>query len=175
MMTRHNKCRFRRAVGVFVTAISLAGCGYEPSAYQEKQQRLENAATALTTKGGSLVEKKYPQGQAWVVDLSKVTIDDEVLNALKSLGRVSELNLSGSTITDDQFVSLAKPETMGFTFKLDISDTAISDRGFLAAAPLALLSNINVKGSKVTDAGVAEFKQKHPAKNPVGLKLKIEK
>lgn len=85
------------------------------------------------------------------------------------------MNLSGSTITDDQFASLANPETFGYLFKLDLSDTAISDRGFVAAAPLPLLSDVKVKGSKVTEAGIAEFKKKHPAKNPVGLKLKIEK
>lgn len=172
-----DRVRDRFVGGLLLIGITgaLPGCGgYEPSHFEQVQERLNDAVTTLSAKGGSAVEKSYPQGKAWIVDLSDASIDDEVLRSLKSLGRVSELDLSGSTITDEQFASLATPETLGYLYKLDLSDTAVSDRGFVAAAPLPILSEINVKGSKVTDAGIAEFKKKHPTRNQLGLKLKIQ-
>ncbi len=135
----------------------------------------ENASAALISKGGSAIEKRYPQGDAWLLDLSKVKVDDEVIENIKLLGRITELNLSRSTITDEQLESMATPDVLGFLIKLDVSDTAISDRGLIATAPLNLLSDVNVKGSKVTDAGIEQFKSKHPKQNQFGLKLKIEK
>ncbi|MBA3311830.1 MAG: hypothetical protein H0T47_00865 [Planctomycetaceae bacterium] len=156
-------------------AALLIGCGPEVSHYQQTREGFENASAGIIAKGGSALEKNYPQGNAWLVDLSKVAIDDEVVEHVKSLGRITELNLSGSTVNDEQLASLATTGVLGYLIKLDVSDTAITDRGLVATAPLVLLSDVNAKGSKVTDAGIAEFKTKHPSKNPFGLKLKIEK
>lgn len=176
-MTTHNRSRNELVCLAFlVGSAGLASCtSYEPSHYEQARERRESAAGTLSAKGGSVVEKTYPQGAAWVVDLGHGTIDDETLQALKSLGRISELYLNDTSITDDQFVSIANRETLSFLYKLDIRNTAITDRGFVAAAPLPILSEISIAGTKITDSGVAEFKRKHPAKNPLGLKLKIEK
>lgn len=163
------------AAALLAPAVALVGCGPGVSDFEQRKQRLENAEADLKAKGGTIVKKSYPQGDAFAVDMSKITIDDDVLQRIRSLGRITELNLSGSTITDEQLTSLAVPETLGFLLKLDVSDTAITDTGLVATAPLPLLSDVNVKGSKVTDAGIAEFKKKHPAKNPFGLKLKFVK
>ena len=161
---------------LLVATACLAGCGYGssgPSNYERMVYAQENAASGLTAKGATVLKKRYPPGEAYNVDLSGATIDDDVLGHLGALGPVAELNLSGSNITDEQFGSVATREKLGHLYKLDISNTQISDKGLLEAAELGVLAEIKAKGSKVTPAGIEQFRKKHP-KLPFGLTLKVE-
>lgn len=165
---------FRNAV--VLAAVFAVGCGgsYGPSHADMVKATQQEAVAAIAAKGGSATEKHYPQGDAWAVSLAKVTIDDEILASVKTLGRVSELDLSGSTITDQQFAELAKSEALGVTFKLDISNTGITDAGLREAQALAILYDLNVKGSKVTPAGLADFTKSRPP-HPFKAKLQVTK
>jgi len=171
------------AAGVIIPAlISLfgggcSGCtGYGPSHADMVAASKMDAVGVIGAKGGATVEKHYPQGEAYVVDLSAATVDDELIESLKSLDRISELNLSGSKITDEQFATLVKAHTLGMTYKLDMSDTGLSDASLraLTEAKQAMLGELNVKGSKVTPAGIAEFSKSRP-RHPFGAKLQVTK
>lgn len=159
---------------VVLTAVFAFGCGggYGPSHSDMVKATQQEGVAAIAAKGGSASEKHYPQGDAWVVNLAKVTVDDEIVESVKVLGRVSELDLSGSTITDEQFAALAESEALGVLFKLDISNTGITDAGLRAAKGLAILYDLNVKGSKVTPEGLAEFGKNRPP-HPFNAKLKV--
>ena len=140
----------------------LAGCkgGDGLSDYERKQKQLEGAAAELRGAGADVRSVRYPQGDAWAVGLSGMRVDDELLNRLKSLGRVAELDLSKSTVNDDTVSRLNEVEIGGLLVKLDLSHTAVTDAGLDKLQNLVVLSNLNLTGTKVTAAGVERFKKK---------------
>jgi hypothetical protein len=71
------------------------------------------------------------------VDLSGATIDGGILKQVPKLGRFSELELSGSTITDEQLAQLVDSGGLGWVVRIDVSDTQISDTGLRRLAALA--------------------------------------
>lgn len=168
---------WRRAAWLPLLAICVTtGCGNNSGLSHIEQVKLNRqlAADALQAKGASAAENRYPQGDAWIVDLSGQAIDEEVIKHLQALGQVAELNLSRSTIADPQMQALADMEASGTLIKLNISDTQVSDIGLLALAKLHLLFEINVKGSKVTSEGIEQYRKQRP-KHPFGIALKVTK
>jgi|GEM_PF-2234498 len=159
--------------------ILLLGCGVNPGSAPTAQDMIAAQAAAVSTLNakGTVEEKSYPLGKGYAVDLSRATITDEDLRHLKTLATVAELNLSGSTISDEQFAKLAWTEyRMNVLYKIDISETQISDAGLRDVADLNLLAEVKAKGSKISDAGVKAFKDARAGKKlPFGMKLKIER
>lgn len=156
-------------------AAALVGCGFGdpgPSGFEQMMHSRDEAKSLIVTRGGSVMEKRYPVGEAYTVDLSGMTIDDELVQSLPALGKIAELDLSGSTITDAQLAELATREKLGYLYKLDLSDTQVSDAGLHEAIDLGILAEVNVKGTKVTPAGIEQFRKQQP-KLPYGLKLKV--
>ena len=83
------------------------------------------------------------------------TVTDATFDQLGALGRVAELDLSRSNITDAQMTRLA--QVAGICFKLDLSQTAITDTGLAALADLPMLMDLNLKGTKVSSAAATQF------------------
>jgi hypothetical protein len=108
------------------------------------------------------------------VKLAGATIDDEIIDLLKRLNRVAELDLSRSTVTDEQIQKLAS-EAGGVLHKLDLSGTAVTDAGLDALADRVLLGELTVTGSKVTAAGIEKFKGKRRANPNVRIKNVVVK
>lgn len=177
------------AVGRWVVCLFLPACGLllgcginsgSAPSYAEYQASLENAKSSIAEKG-KVEEKQYPPGKGLAVTLSGVTITDADIKSLRAMDDIAELDLSGATISDEQITQLVASSTNdghppSRLFRLNISDTPITDAGLKELSSLNFLSHLNLKGSKVTDAGVKAFEQaKSGKKMPFGLKLKIEK
>lgn len=157
-----------------VAAIVLSGCGPGEGvgALQRAKQEQEDAQAAIVTKGGNAIRRNYGRGEGWAVDLSSAAVDDDTLAQLDELQTITELNLSGAAITDEQMKSLASRPATGPLLKLDISNTPVTDAGLLAFAELPLIFQITVTGSKVSPAGIESFRQKHP-RNKLGMATEI--
>ncbi len=132
----------------------------------DRDQRIEaqkNTATAITGLGGRITPKSFPQGNASAVDLSGVQVTDKLIDELGKLGPVCELNLSKSTVTDDQLGKMTKLSIPTFVIKMDLSQTGITDAGLDQLDNMIVLSDMNLTGSKCTAAGVAKLKARRNA------------
>lgn len=150
------------AAGVLLAAAALAGCGPRvggPSAYEQAQAEQQRVADSLGSKGMKSKRMHYPQGDAWAVDLTGMTITDDVIRKLKELDNVTELNLSQSTITDEQLGQINDQGIGSLVLKMDLSHTGITDAGLQKLTKFFLLNSLNVADTKVTPAGVAQFKK----------------
>src|SRR5262245_723128 len=133
MINEYRTRRLRRAAGSCAVLVGLVlsflpGCKDDgPSELELWKKRQEDAAKPLIDAGAKATKHNYGQGQAWSLDLNGVQVTDEMLNRLKRLGQISDLNLSGSNITDDQMAIINEPEIGAMLGKLTLSHTAISD------------------------------------------------
>ena len=134
-----------------------------PSDFDLAQQARQKAVDLLSTKGARVTEKTYPIGKAYAVNLSGQTITPDLLDQLKALGHVSELDLSKSTVTDDH---LGKMSQLGLTNTmavLDLSNTGVSDEGLNRLENMIFLLRMNLAGSKCTKAGADKFRRNREA------------
>jgi hypothetical protein len=145
---------------VLLAALVLSGCQKDgPSDFERMRQAQDNAADSLKGQGAKVKQMDYPQGRAWSVNLSGATISDNLLREVKQLGKITELDLSKSTVTDDHLGLINDLGLSTLLLKLDLSQTAVTDAGFEKLVNLALLSDLNLVGTKVTPAAVERFKQ----------------
>ena len=160
---------------VLLSTIALSsGCGGETiSDFQKQQMTQQEAIDKLKAVGGDVVKKEYQLGEGWVVKLPGATITDQTFEHLRTLERVAELDLSSSTITDAQMPKLA--EVAGVLFKLDLGNTSVTDDGIAPLAERGLLLDLNLKGTKATAAGVAQWKAKRNANPSIGKMFKDTK
>jgi hypothetical protein len=156
-------------VAAAAAVLALAGCGRGGglSDYDRMKQDRQNAAESLKGQGAKLEEKHYPQGSAWSVNLSGLSISDDMLRQVKQLGNVSELDLSKSTVTDDQLGLIAELNIATLVLKFDLSHTPITDAGLERLKNLIVLTEMNLVGTKVTPAGVERFKQRRQSEPAV--------
>ncbi|HXJ75033.1 MAG TPA: hypothetical protein VNM37_19405, partial [Candidatus Dormibacteraeota bacterium] len=133
--------------------------------YEKAKSAQTNSASALEKAGGKAALVQYPLGEAWTVNLSGATISDEVIDHLKSLTKIGELNLSKSTLTDAQCAKLGELKLDTLLVKLDLSHTAVTDAGLAKLTNSLFLMELNVADTKVTPAGIAAFQQTRAA-NP---------
>jgi hypothetical protein len=161
---------------LLLTLLLLSGCssGEGLSHYEQLKLGQQQAADAIVSVGGSVAEKEYPQGTAWVIDLSSATIDDKVIQHIQTLGKIAELNLSGSTITNQQLAAIVQSGALSVTIKLDISKTQLSDAGLMELAGLHLIYEINAKDTLITPAGIKQYQEKRPS-HPFNMPIKIVK
>jgi hypothetical protein len=173
---RMGKLHLRASAVLLVALTAVIGCGNNSGLSHIEQVKLNRqlAADALKAKGATAAEHRYPQGDAWIVDLSGHDVDKETLRHLQSLGQIAELDLSRSTVGDPQIQELAALQSSGTLIKLNLSETQVSDAGLLALAKLHLLFEINVKGSKVTAGGIESYRKQRP-KHPFGVAIKVTK
>jgi len=160
-MPRSSSAPARAALLVALgAAVVLSGCGGSGVSEAERQKKVqEQALDAIGRSGAKATLKKYPQGDAYAVDLSGAKIDDGVLAGVKQLGRISELDLSKSTVTDDHLERINDPGVASLLLKLDLSQTAVTDAGLDKLTNLLFLTDLNLKGTKVTAAAVERFKK----------------
>ena len=168
-------------IGVAVLGVAIlaavvftpAGCGFGggPSDYDRMVEAQKGAADSAASQGAKYTLKQYPLGEAYVVEMKGMTITDDLLRQIHAMGKVSELNLSRSTITDDQLGLIHDLGMDTFVFKLDLSHTGVTDAGVAKMSGGGLfLSEVNLVGTKVTPAAVAEFKRKRQSLPQVRVK-----
>jgi hypothetical protein len=123
-------------------------------------QRYENARLSvmerIQARGVKLKEKQLDR-PAYVVDMRGMTVTDDLIDQLGELENITELNLSKSTVTDEQLGKLYSKYLCVRCFKLDLSHTGITDAGLDKMANIGVLSELNVAGTKVTKAGAARL------------------
>ena len=156
------------AASFAATLLAVSGCGMGDgmSDFERQSKSRELALDRLKEDGAKFEEKSYPQGVALSVDLSGMDITDETLELLGKIGRVTELNFSGSSISDDQLGELNdSAEMTALLLKLDLSKTGITDAGIARMTKFGFLKDLNVAGSKVTSAAIESFKAARKA-NP---------
>ena len=141
--------------------VSVSGCGsnqQDPvSDYDRMKQAEENAAATVTNQGVKAKLLHHALGDAWSVDMSKMTITDDLLRQVQKMGRVRELDLSNSNVTDEQLGLISQLGLSTLLTKFDLSNTNVTDAGFQKLQNLALLMELNLTGTKVTPAAVQQF------------------
>lgn len=140
----------------------LSGCGKNDGLSDNDRRMLaiKNANEDLKSKGAKIELRKYPQGQASAVNLSGMEINEQVLRQVKSLGNISELNLSKTNLNDDLLILANQLDLCILCLKLDLSNTAITDAGFQKLENIRFLSEMNLSGTKVSRSAVEAFKKK---------------
>ena len=152
------------SASAFLLLVVLAGCGGRndgPSDYERSVKKKEDAAEAIRGLGGKTTMKAYPLGKAWVVVLKGVALSDGVLDDLKKMGHIAELDLSKATLSDELVARLNEVEIGSVLFKLDLSYTGVTDAGLDKLDNLLFLGDLNLTGTKVTSAGIQQFLKKH--------------
>jgi hypothetical protein len=142
---------------------TLPGCGSAPDSKSEVKKRNE-VLNSLQEQQAKITTKNYaPYGNGYVVDLSGARLTDETFAKLKELQRVTELDLSKSSITDAQMDKVN--EIALVLLRLDLSNTAVTDAGLAKLTKLNRCLNLKLAGTKVTKEAVERFKEQH-AKRP---------
>lgn len=149
--------------GCLIAALlAQSGCGPSgggPSDNDLRMQAIEQGAEGLRKAGAKVDARHYPQGEAWAVNLSGMTVTDDLIRAVKQLGNVTELDLSKSTVTDEQLGLINELGLPVLLLKLDLGNTAVTDAGFEKLDNMRLLSQLNLTGTKVSKAAVERFKK----------------
>ncbi len=147
-------------LGGLLLLATIPGCkGEDPNSYENMKKKQGDAVAALEQAGGKVVEKRYPMGTAHSVTLKGAQITDGTFAHLQQLGRISELDLSKSTITDDQLAKVN--EVGGLLVQLNLSGTAVTDSGLDKLTKLSFINRLDLTGTKVTAAGVERFRKNH--------------
>jgi uncharacterized protein YjbI with pentapeptide repeats len=154
----------------FLLLAVLPGCkGGGLSDYEREQKKKEQTKSALHDQGAKITQKRYPPyGNGYVVDLSGAQLTDSTFQQLKGLERVAELNLSKSSLTDDQMDKLN--DVAYLLVKLDLSNTAVTDAGVEKLTNLNVCSDLNLAGTQVTKAGVENFTKQRLARPKTRVK-----
>jgi len=169
-----------------------AGCGWfsssDPDSLQSYMARKQAFTGIITSAGGSVEQKTHTLSHmphtSWEINLSSATISDEILDALIrkiESDYVTELDFSGSTLTDDQLIKLEAANIGRILLRLDLSNTGITDRGIDQLKSIKFLQSLNLSGTQVTtetvnslsDRVMASRPERQSVKNLLG-KLKIE-
>lgn len=154
---------------VFLALLLLTGgpgCkGDGLSELEKVQKKKDDAKSAIERAGGTVTVYHHRLGDGWTVKLCGAQISDDIFDQLKTMERVAELDLSGSTVTDDQLARLSEPGVGNLITKLDLSNTAVTDAGLEKITGLGVLTQLNLVGAKVTAQGVQRFKEEH-ARHP---------
>lgn len=154
------------ALAIVVPACSKPYDGV--SDYDREQQAKQAAAEAAKSAGLKMTEKTYPLGKAWAVDMQGMTVADDHFKRLKEAGNVAELDLSKSTITDDLLGRMRELGACTTVYKLNLSNTAVTDAGLQKLEGLPFLINVDVRGTKVTQAGADRYKSSRTNNPQIG-------
>jgi hypothetical protein len=142
----------------------LPGCSRERLSDAQLEEKKTDALITELRGQGTVEPKSYPPaGNGYVVDLKGVQLTDHTFQVLNELQRVAELDLSNSSLTDDQMDKLN--ELAPRLLKLDLSNTKVTDAGLEKLTKLKFCMNLKLTGTGVTPAAAERFKQEHK-RNP---------
>jgi hypothetical protein len=170
--------RVLRAVVFTMSMLFSVGCGNDPQgpgSYHAMMQAAANAEEGLKNLGAKLERKQYPPGAAWAIDLTGKDVTDATFESMKGLDRIAELNLSDTPITDAQMKHFADSRIGGTLVDINLSNTAITDQGLGEVKESLYLMKLNLKGTKVSDAGVSQWQKARAADPRVSANFKTVK
>jgi hypothetical protein len=152
--------------------LALEGCSsYSAvSEYDQQQNQRKEFFAEIEKQGGSAKEQQFKkfgkEGMAWTIKIPGQVTDD-MIDIMTTLGYITELDLSGSTITDEQLLKFDEKNAGRACLDLNLSNTAISDNSFANLKNFHVLQTANLKGTKVTKLGVDQFKEDYLANKEV--------
>lgn len=157
--------------------VAIVGCGFfhdpnGPGSYQAVMKAQQSSEDALKGIGATLEKKQYPLGSAWVVDLTGKDVNSKTFEALKKIGPIAELKLKDTKVTDEDMKQLGQTELSGLLVDLDLGNTAVSDVGLKELKVSKFLMKLNLAGTKITDAGVADWQKERSANSNVAQNFK---
>lgn len=150
----------------FAAMALAAGCDDGLSDYERDQAKIGVSRDKLVDHGAKVELKQFPQGDAYKVDFSGQSLNEESFELLKGLGRIVELDLSGTNITNESLAEINDSTIRDFLLKLNVSDTDISDQGLAEFTDMFLLNELTLANTQVTDDGIKDLKGRWP-----GLKV----
>ncbi len=125
--------------------------------YAAMAERSQKVHERLSSKG-KVEQKSYgPLGSGSIVKLDKVTVDDQLIEDLGLLDRITELHLPGATVTDAQLEAILSSKVGVFLNAVDFSGTNISDAAVKPLVTAAYLQKANFSGTKISDAFVKDM------------------
>jgi len=144
-----------------MTLLLTSGCNSYTgkSDFQRVRESKDDFRALVTEMEGTAEYKQFKvlgqTGTAWVIDLKGSQFSasqfDDFMDLLKLMNDyVAELNLSGSTITDEQFIRYDDAKYGRTVAKLDLSDTAITDAAVEKMDHFYLLTSADFSGTSVT-------------------------
>ena len=145
-----------------MTLALACGCEKRISEYDKDQAKLAAAKDKLVAAGAKVEIKQFPQGDAFIINLSGQTLTKETFDHMTELVRVVELDLSKSSFKDEDMALISNSDIRGVLMKLNLSDTALSDEGLKQLSDVYFLSELNAANTKITDAGISELKTRWP-------------
>ncbi|MGQ0634038.1 MAG: hypothetical protein ACT4QC_05495 [Planctomycetaceae bacterium] len=163
---------------VAIGLLACCGCGSSEGEYKGIMQTRTSAQDGLEAQGGKFSEKRLPViGELYVLSMSgSKSIDDKTFEMIKETGKlISELDLSGTNVTDAHLALLNDKDVSRAITKLNLSNTEITDKGLQNLTLMSMLTELNLENTKVTAEGVKAF-QKARAENEAvqAKKLKIK-
>lgn len=120
----------------------------------DEQFDAEQAARMELTNRGALVIAEPGSRAVSSVSFPKKEIDDEALQLLKPLFRLTSLNLGGTNISDEQLKDVGSLRSL---VSLVLSNAAVTDEGLAHLRGLRKLEVIHLCNTKITDAGLAHL------------------
>jgi hypothetical protein len=158
----------RRAAGVTsaLVLLGMLGCSKADShgALERELKVQEEAAGSLETQAVKMEKKSTGLGPAWAVNLSGRTITPATFDSLARAGKIVELNLSNTHLTDADMKRVSSVADV--CTHLDLSNNDITDSGLGELKFLLFLRELNLAGTKCTQAG-ADALKKRLAAHPV--------
>ena len=160
---RHLTSAFRTLGGLILCASALSGCsglfGSGESEYRQLQNQRKGMAEVIQEAGGSAILEAHTlhgfKAHGWMVDLSGAEMTDDIVETVLEMARhkpVLQLNLSGSTVTNEQLAQFDEGKVLQKVVILDLSDTAITDAGLDGLSNHYIIGELNLKGSQATAA-----------------------
>ena len=99
----------------------------------------------------------------WTIDLSGAKLNDKLISQIVEVGQnepVFDLNLSKTSITDEQLAKLDAGKVLQKTVNLNLSQTAITDAGLDRLSEYYCISTLNLTGSAATKNGAKRLGDK---------------
>ncbi len=143
--------------------VFMSGCGDGMSDYERDQAKIHSSKDNLVAAGAKVEMKRFPQGDAWIVDLSGHTLTDETFEQLAALGHLVELDISDTNLTDQNMSTINATSIRDYLMKLNISNTDVSDAGLAALTETYLLNELTVSKTQITDEGIKQLKSRWPS------------
>lgn len=172
-----------RPVGLIALSMlfCLSGCGmFEgKSEYEQLQDKYRSFSDLIADYGGSAKREQGSRGgfsmTGWFIDLSGAELTENLIDSMIERAKhdpVFDLNLSNSTITDEQLARLDEGNVLQKCFFLDLSGTAITDAGLDACSNFYVIHELNVTGTELTPEAIERLGDKQLAKEQVPKDLK---
>ena len=110
-------------------------------------------------QAGAEMLRESPGMPIYAVAFSPENFDPKLLDALKGLPNIRQVQLSGTEVTDSD---LEKLLALRMLTGIGLNDTSISDAGVLSLAPLKYLQVVEHEGTSISEKAVNQVVKSLP-------------